>query len=1081
LKASADRDSVSGLVTVKSVILIGPDAVLGCAFLPETNRGLPGVWRYIVKWTLKRSLKITGIYLVFGLLWITVSDQLLVMMVQDSAEISLISMYKGWFFIFITALLFFILSKHSLEKQAVLMEEAVLSEKRLMAVIETTNTGYIVLNEHGRVLYANQIYAGLAGYSTYYDLMGRSVVEWTAPYDQQRNEAEVAKCISEGRICNLCVDYLHSDGKIVPVEINAVTIETRGGLIIVALCRDITDRRVFEQERSETIEFLRLVNESRGTEELIRTAATFFKRQSGCEALGIRLKEGEDYPYFETRGFSHEFLLTENSLCARDCDGRLLRDDSGNAIMECMCGGIILGGDDRLKSFCTEHGSFWTNSTSEFQAEVAIESLKIHVRNKCNEYGYESVAMLPLVSGNERLGLLQLNDRRKGIFSPGLIAHWERLAGHLAVALAKSRTEEALRKAEERYFSLYQSMRDGFCLTGMDGQVIEHNEAFMEMLGYNSEELRKINLNDIIPEKWRGMEKKIIETQLIPRGYTEVYVQEYQRKEGAVMPAEVRAFLVTDEHGSHTGMWKIVRDLTESMRAQEAMLESEKRYHLLFQNLLEGFAYCKMIYDNDGRPADFIYIDVNDAFERLTGLKDVISKRVTEVIPGIGESNPELFEIYGRVAETGRPERFEIYLQPLLAWLSVSVYSTECGYFSAVFDNITPRKTSEEERLILEAQLLQSQKMEAIGKLAGGVAHDFNNVINAIMGFCTLIQMKLKPDDPATNYLREILSASERAANLTNSLLAFSRKQIISVKPVNLNESIRSVAKLCKNFLGEDLKLVLDLEEKDVVVVADSGQLDQILMNLATNARDAMPEGGTLTIGVRLVEIDRDFIRKHGFGAEGKYAVIFVDDTGCGIREDIRNQIFEPFFTTKEVGKGTGLGLSIVYGIVKQHNGFIDVFSRPGEGSSFRIYLPAVNLKVEKADLLNYVPVNGGKELILLVEDEKVLRTVTRKILEEFGYRVIEAVDGIDAVEKFRESQDEISLTLMDIVMPGKNGRDAYQAIRGIREDARVIFLSGYTSDHISGKIRDEGHELMFKPFSPRELLNKIRSVLDKR
>jgi|WetSurMetagenome_2_1015567.scaffolds.fasta_scaffold00020_69 two-component system, cell cycle sensor histidine kinase and response regulator CckA len=914
---------------------------------------LPDQGDCAVKWTLTRSVKITGIYLLFGLLWITVSDQLLAIMVQASEEISRISMYKGWLFIFLTALLFFILSKHSLEKQELLMEDALLSEKRLRAVIETTNTGYLVLNEQGSVLYANQIYVDLTGHSSYHDLMGRSVVEWTASYDREKNEAWVAMCISEGRICNLCVDYTHMDGTIVPVEINAVTIETRAAKIIVALCRNISDRRRSEEERSNTIEFLRLINESRGTEELIRSTATFFKRQSGCEALGIRLKAGEDYPYFEARGFSHDFLVAENSLCPRDCDGRLLRDESGNAIVECLCGGVIHGDFDCSRPFCTEHGGFWTNSLSQFLAGTGPEGLKLYTRGKCSEKGYESLAMLPLVSSNERLGLLQLNDLRKGIFSSELIAHWERLAGYLAVALAKSLVEEALGKAEERYFNLYQGMRDGFCLIGMDGKIIEHNEAFRQMLGYDSVELEQLNLNDITPEKWRGMEKKIVERQIITRGYSDVYEKELCRKDGVSIPVEISAFHVRDEKDELSEMWNIVRD-------------------------------------------------------------------------------------------------------------------------------IRPRKTADEERLALETQLLQSQKMDAIGKLAGGVAHDFNNVINAIMGFCTLIQMKLNPDDPALKYLREILAVSERAASLTNSLLAFSRKQIINVKPINLNDSIRSVAKLCKNFLGEDLKLVIDLEDKDIVVVADGGQLDQIMMNLATNARDAMPDGGVLTISARLAWIDKEFIRKHGFGVEGNYALISVDDTGCGIEDDIRDKIFEPFFTTKDVGKGTGLGLSIVYGIVQQHNGFLDVISRPHEGSSFRIYLPAVDMKVEKVDLMDYVPVNGGKEVILLVEDEKILRTVTRKILEALGYSVIEAEDGIDAVEKFREHKDEIDLTLMDVIMPGKNGREAYQEIAKIRNDTKVIFVSGYTSDHISGKIRHEGLELLLKPYSPRELLNKIRGALDR-
>jgi PAS domain S-box-containing protein len=1033
-----------------------------------------------MKSAVRRALKISGIYALFGLLWITVSDQLLAAMVSDGATISLISMYKGWFFIAVTAMLVFILSRGALTKQQRLTEEALLSEQQLRAMIETTDTGYVVLDHCGCVITANSIYVRMTGFSSLSDILGRSVVEWTAPYDIEHNAVEVTRCFREGRVRNLCIDYQHGDGTIVPIEINAVTLGTKTGTRVVTLCRDISDRRRTERERSITIEFLRLINDSRGTYELSRAAAAFFRQQSGCEAVGVRLKDGEDYPYYQAKGFPEEFLHAENSLCARDPEARIIRDEAGNPVIECMCGKVISGCFDPSKPFFTGHGSFWTNNTTELLASPAEDARQSLTLSRCNRDGYESVALVPLVSGDERFGLLQLNDRRRGIFSAELIALWERLAGYLGVALAKSLTEEALRKAEEKYLRLYQSMRDGFCLIGMDGKIRENNEAFREMLGYSAEELGRLTYKDIIPKKWHGIEKMIIEGQVIPRGYSDVHIKEYRRKDGTIFLVEVRTFLIRDEKGGHAGMWSIVRDVTERMRAEDAVRESEKRYHLLFQNMLEGCTYCRMIFDEQDLPVDFVYIYVNDAFKQLTGLKDVINRRVTEVIPGIRESNPDLFVIYGRVARTGRAERFEVYLEPLSVWLSVSVYSTETGFFIAVFDNITERKMAEEERLKLEAQLLQSQKMEAIGKLAGGVAHDFNNVINAIMGFCTLIQMKMQQDDPSRGYLEQILAASERAASLTRSLLAFSRKQIINVKPISLNNAVRSIAKLCENFLGEDLRLDLELSEKDIVVVADGGQLDQILMNLATNARDAMPEGGTMTIRTGLVEIEKDFTMLHGYGEEGKYAVITVEDTGHGMAEDIHDKIFEPFFTTKDVGRGTGLGLSIVYGIVRQHNGFIDVYSEPGKGASFKIYLPAVDLKADKVTMSDYMPSKGGFETILLVEDEPMLRKVTGTMLEKLGYKVIEAVDGLDAVGKFREHKDKIALVLMDVVMPRKNGKDAYQDIIAISPNARVIFMSGYTGDIISRKIIDDGLELILKPVSPRDLFTKIREVLDR-
>jgi two-component system NtrC family sensor kinase len=389
-----------------------------------------------------------------------------------------------------------------------------------------------------------------------------------------------------------------------------------------------------------------------------------------------------------------------------------------------------------------------------------------------------------------------------------------------------------------------------------------------------------------------------------------------------------------------------------------------------------------------------------------------------------------------------------------------------------IFHDITEQKK-------LEQQLLHSQKMEAIGQLAGGVAHDFNNIISAVMGFSTLIQMRTSADDPSMEYINEILAATNRAANLTQNLLAFSRKQPITIKPFSLNQTLSAVGKLLLNFLGEDIHLDFRLSEKDIVIMGDSGQIDQVMMNLATNARDSMPDGGTLTVSTQLTDIDNEFKRMHGYGEAGTYALISVEDTGMGMDDETKQRIFEPFFTTKEVGRGTGLGLAIIYGIVKQHNGYIDVYSELGRGTTFRIYLPAIDLKAEEALSSEYIPLIGGTETILLVEDERALRTVTKTMLEKYGYRVIAAEDGIDAVQKFTEHKDTINLILMDVIMPNKNGKEAYQDILAIRPDTQVIFLSGYTSDIITKKILDEGWELLLKPVSPRALFRKIRGILE--
>jgi signal transduction histidine kinase len=385
------------------------------------------------------------------------------------------------------------------------------------------------------------------------------------------------------------------------------------------------------------------------------------------------------------------------------------------------------------------------------------------------------------------------------------------------------------------------------------------------------------------------------------------------------------------------------------------------------------------------------------------------------------------------------------------------------------------------ERKVLEAQLLQAQKMEAVGMLAGGIAHDFNNILTAIIGYGSLLQMKMNESDPLKHNADQIIAAADRAAHLTQSLLAFSRKQIIDPKPVNLNRIIKEVEKLLARIIGEDIELRTAVEEEELIVMADSSQLEQLLMNLATNARDAMPEGGLITISTSRLAMDADYIKAHGYGEPGPYALISFEDTGIGINKKIQEKIFEPFFTTKEVGKGTGLGLSIVYGIVKQHGGFINVYSEPGRGTTFRICFPITQSAVEKPELRKKAASRGGAETILVGEDDPVVRQLTRMILEQSGYAVIEAVDGEEAVAKFAGNRDTIRLLLLDIVMPKKNGRAVAEEIKKTGADVRVLYTSGYTANVIHRKgILEEGFEIITKPFAPRDLLRKVREVLDR-
>jgi len=398
-------------------------------------------------------------------------------------------------------------------------------------------------------------------------------------------------------------------------------------------------------------------------------------------------------------------------------------------------------------------------------------------------------------------------------------------------------------------------------------------------------------------------------------------------------------------------------------------------------------------------------------------------------------------------------------------------------YLLGVSEDITEKITLRQKEQGLEAQLRQLHKMEAIGTL--GIAHDFNNILNVIVGYGYLSESKMDENDPQLRNLQQILAAADRGANLTKSLLNFSRKNLINPRPTDVSRIIRDVDKFLTMVIGEDVRLATVSAENALMVNADSGQIEQVLMNLATNARHAMPHGGTLSITSEAFTINPEFIKAHGFGEPGDYALISVTDTGTGMAPETAARIFEPFFTTKTMGKGTGLGLSIVYSLVNQHKGYIEVASEPGKGTTFRIYLP---LTQGDQTLEEQMPVSlprRGTETILLAEDDEAVRSLTEQVLTEFGYRIISAVDGQDAVQKYLANKDSIQMLLFDLIMPNRNGKEAYDEIRKVCPGVRILFMSGYTADIIDTKNLEDGAEIIEKPFSSNDLARKVRTLLD--
>ena len=529
---------------------------------------------------------------------------------------------------------------------------------------------------------------------------------------------------------------------------------------------------------------------------------------------------------------------------------------------------------------------------------------------------------------------------------------------------------------------------------------------------------------------------------------------------------------------------KINRELlTEINERKRAETKVNEQLHFL-QQLLDSIPIPVYYKDVDG-----LYLGCNAAFEASARLsrKDIVGKTVHEVVPKeradmhhemdlalLRHPGLQTFEVSG-IYKDGKHH-------DVIFNKATFVDANDCvAGIVGIQTDITELKKAEEERKMLEAQLHQSQKMEAVGQLAGGIAHDFNNILTAIMGYSSMILMRMDKESPLLHYVEQVLKSAERAVELTKGLLAFSRRQVLHAEPTDLCEIVRGLENMLGRLVPKDIDFRTTVAEGDLIVMADKVQIEQVIMNLVTNAKDAMPRGGTLTIEVSPAVMEEQFVHAHGFGEPGDYACLNVLDTGHGMDEETRKKIFEPFFTTKEVGKGTGLGMAIIYGIIRQHNGYISVYSEKGRGTTFRIYLPLIEEGIkEEQGALEVEPPPGGTETILLAEDDEAVRELHRTILEEAGYRVIEAVDGRDALDKFEEHMAEVDILATDVIMPKMNGKSLYEEIRKIRSDMKVLFMSGYTKDIIveRGIIEDE-FILVTKPVTSYKLLKKIREILD--
>jgi PAS domain S-box-containing protein len=641
-------------------------------------------------------------------------------------------------------------------------------------------------------------------------------------------------------------------------------------------------------------------------------------------------------------------------------------------------------------------------------------------------------------------------------------------------AQAETQSEQAIRASELRYRRLFETAQDGILILDADtGQVVDANPFMKDLLGYSQEEFLGKKLWEIGPFKGAGA-SKIAFAELQNADRIRYEGLPLETKDGRRVEVEFisNAYLVDQQRLIQCN----IRNITERKRAEEELRWKTAFLEAQVDSALDGI----LVVDNQGKK-----ILQNQRMNELWKIPPPIAEDkddaaqvqfITSQTKNPRQSADKVASLYSHPDEVSRDE-VELIDGTALERYSSPVRDKAGKHYGRIwtFRDITERKR-------LEEQFRQSQKMDAIGQLAGGVAHDFNNILGVIQMQSDLLKSGGNLSPAQLDFAGEIGAATQRAAALTRQLLLFSRKEVLQPRDLDLNQSISNMTKMLWRILGEDIKMQFKFAMQPLFIHADPGMMDQVLMNLAVNSRDAMPKGGRLVIETSTAEFDESVRGQSAQARPGSFVCLSVSDTGCGIPAENLPRIFEPFFTTKDVGKGTGLGLATVFGIVQQHQGWVHVYSEAGHGTTFRIYLPRLaGMSRQKPELPTLTSMRGGNETILLVEDDAFLRASVHKALSQLGYRVLEAINGIEALEVWKQHREEIHLLLTDLVMPGgMTGKDLAERLLPENPRLKVIYVSGYSAE-VAGRDfpLEEGVNFLAKPVQAFKLAQTVRQILD--